>query len=457
MAMVGHRRSPKAGSELTDPVQINAPPLAPRRIALLQGPPGRFWSELGDAFAAAGHETHHIRLSSADALFWRGGPGVARHSWRGPLKGWRAWMEAFVARHAITDVLYYSDRLPYHVAAGEVIEAAGGRAWAVEFGYLRPDWITLERQGMGAYSRFPDDPETVADLAARFHPQPLDMTPRHHHPFAQEALNEVLFNLAGALFFWPYPRFNGQGHYHPLSEYLSWARRLPGGLGRVRRGDAAIARLAGTQGPIFAVALQLESDRQIRDNAPFSGQRDMITEVLGSFKAHAPGDARIVFKTHPLDNGLERWPREVMRIAHDLGLEARTEVIEGGSLDDLLALSRGVVATNSTVGLHAIRAGRPVVALGCAIYDMKGLTHQGPLAQFWTAPEAPDPDFADAFMRALAGTIQIRGSFYAPEGRREAAAEIVARIGLPAGTNALDAACRPAPPRLPVRRRAADM
>jgi capsular polysaccharide export protein len=424
-------------------------------VLLLQGPPGRFWSELGDAFAAAGHGVHHVRLATADALFWRGGAGVARHSYRGGIEGWSAWLSAFVERHAITDLLYYSDRLPYHIIAGEMIEARGGAAWAVEFGYLRPDWITLERQGMGAYSRFPDDPATILDLAARHHPGPLDLTPRHSHGFVQEALNEVLFNLANALAFWLYPRFHGAAHYHPLSEYLSWARRLPGAGPRGRAADAAIARLAVHDGPVFAVALQLESDRQIRDNAPFDGQREMIAETMASFRAHAPGAARLAFKTHPLDNGLERWPREVARLARDHRLEGRAEVIEGGSLDRLLTLSAGVVATNSTVGLHAIRARRPVVALGRAIYDMAGLTHQGPLDRFWTAPEGPDPKIADAFMRALAGTIQIRGSFYAPDGRREASAEIVRRIGL--GIASPGDACRPVPPRLPVRRRSADL
>ena len=29
-----------------------------------------------------------------------------------------------------------------------------------DFGYLRPDWIVLERDGMGAESRFPRDPDT---------------------------------------------------------------------------------------------------------------------------------------------------------------------------------------------------------------------------------------------------------------------------------------------------------
>ncbi|MDJ0932160.1 hypothetical protein [Breoghania sp.] len=35
---------------------------------------------------------------------------------------------------------------------------------AVEFGYLRPDWITLERNGMSAYSHFPNDPDVIRDL-----------------------------------------------------------------------------------------------------------------------------------------------------------------------------------------------------------------------------------------------------------------------------------------------------
>ncbi len=55
---------------MTKPVSIDAPPIAPRRIALLQGPPGRFWSELGDAFAAAlahdGPALLHLKLDERD-------------------------------------------------------------------------------------------------------------------------------------------------------------------------------------------------------------------------------------------------------------------------------------------------------------------------------------------------------------------------------------------------------
>jgi capsular polysaccharide export protein len=46
---------------------------------------------------------------------------------------------------------------------------------------------------------------------------------------------------------------------------------------------------------------------------------------------------------------------------------------------------------SSTVGCQALARGVPVMALGKAIYDIAGLTHQGELDEFWNAPEAPDP------------------------------------------------------------------
>jgi capsular polysaccharide export protein len=43
----------------------------------------------------------------------------------------------------------------------------------------------------------------------------------------------------------------------------------------------------------------------------------------------------------------------------------------------VLAPAAGVVTVNSTAGLQALREGKPVVALGRALYDMPGLTFQG--------------------------------------------------------------------------------
>ena len=98
-------------------------PPSPRNILLLQGPPGRFWSELAAAIAAAGAGAHHLRLCTADALFFRAAPGVALHDHRGPLDAFQGRLDALMEREGITDILYYSDRHPYHRAAQRAAEA----------------------------------------------------------------------------------------------------------------------------------------------------------------------------------------------------------------------------------------------------------------------------------------------------------------------------------------------
>jgi capsular polysaccharide export protein len=87
-----------------------------------------------------------------------------------------------------------------------------------------------------------------------------------------------------------------------------------------------------------------------------------------------------------------------------------------------------VVLANSTVGLHAARAGVPTIALGEAVYDIPGITHQGGIDSFWTTPEPVDARLERLMVRAMAAEIQVRGSFYDKAGQKAAIAEIVDRL-----------------------------
>lgn len=394
-------------------------------VLFLQGPPSGFWVELGDAFVAAGHSTRRIHLTVADQLWWRR-PGA--DAYRGRLAGWAEWLGAYVARHGVTDILYFADRAPYHRVAAAVARARGLRAWAVEFGYLRPDWLTLEPFGMGAASCFTRDPAQIRALAAgRAVP---DLATRYPHTFAREAVGEVSYNLIQSFGRPFYPRYVADKYYPVVLDYLSWLPRL------ARQGAAARAaaqvEAAATGWSYVLLALQLQSDYQIRASSPYGHLREMLGEVVASFAAHAPGGMRLVVKQHPLDNGWERWGRVLARLAAQAGVADRVVCIDGGNLAALIDGSAGVVTVNSTVGLHAIHRGRPVKVLGNAVYDIPGLTHQGDLDGFWRAPQPVDPGLALAYRAALAAEIQVRGSFYHPAGRRAAQAEIVARIGDPA-------------------------
>ena len=136
--------------------------------------------------------------------------------------------------------------------------------------------------------------------------------------------------------------------------------------------------------------------------------------VLASFARHAPAGTALLIKEHPLDATLPGWGRYVARRA-SLGLGDRLIHIAGGDLHRLAEGSLGVVTVNSTSATFALASTIAVKALGTAIYDLPGLTHQPPLASFWTAPAPPDPTLWDAFTRLLHHHCLIRGGLASEE------------------------------------------
>jgi capsular polysaccharide export protein len=234
-----------------------------RTILFLQGPPSPFWAELADGFEAAGHRMRKVNFCPADVLYWR---RRGADAYRGRFSRWRLWLRNYLLEHEVTDILYYADRLPYHVVASELADELGIAANAVEFDYLRPDWITLERSGMGAYSRFTRDPEAIRRIAQGA-PAP-DLTDRYGHSFGQEATNEVVFNLANVFLRPMFPRFNADRHYHPLVDYLSWLPKFAGSLKVAAEAKRVSAEIMSGKWPFDLVALQLQSDYQVRDISP---------------------------------------------------------------------------------------------------------------------------------------------------------------------------------------------
>lgn len=394
-----------------------------RTILLLQGPPSLFWAELAAGFEAAGHRVLKVNLCVGDWIFWRRKGAV---NYRGRFKKWRPWLTSFVAREGVTDILYYADQLPYHVVAREVANAAGIPAYAVEFGYLRPDWLTLERGGMGAYSHFPDDPDLIRRAAANLPDPPAQSG--FSYRFNQEAFGEVTFHLSTELLRPFYPFYKHDTYYHPFVDYISWILRLLKVKGALAHATAVCRKIYEQRTPFFLLALQLQSDYQIRANSPYRHLGEMLEEVIGSFAHDAPPGDHLVIKIHPLDNGYENWPKLVAEIADRHGVSDRIHAIDGGLLAQLIDRAKGVVVVNSTVGLHAIRAGCPTKVLGVAVFDIAGLTDQGTLTEFWREPAPVDPYLSEAMVRLMAASIQIRGSFYNPAGRAAAVPEIVRRI-----------------------------
>jgi capsular polysaccharide export protein len=115
-------------------------------------------------------------------------------------------------------------------------------------------------------------------------------------------------------------------------------------------------------------------------------------------------------------------------MARRAGVAGRVHLLDGGRLDALILRSAGLLTVNSTAALRALQLGKPVLALGEAIYQAEGLHHDQGLDSFWTAAHPPEPALADAFLRGLARHLHVRGGFYDRAARAAAVAAAADRL-----------------------------
>ena len=397
-------------------------PAASRRVFLfLQGPASPFMERVAVRLEAMGHAARRINISFGDRLFWRR-PGAVH--FRGSIEEWPSFLAAYCTQEGVTDIVLLGDCRPHHIEAIRHARERGIGVFVTELGYLRPDWVTIERDGMTTFSHFPRDPESIRALAATV-PEP-DLAVRYTSDFGTMVRWDVAYNLAN-VFLSPlfHPYYKWHAIRHPLAEYAGWIRKFVRAPRTRRRTGRDYAALMGSGAPFYVFPLQLATDYQIRAHSRFRDLETVVRLVVSSFAAHAPAEARLAVKVHPLDNGLIPWGKVLAGAAAACGVEGRVTFLEGGNLNSMLKAARGCVTVNSTTGITALRFDCPVVALGNAIYDVPGLTHQGPLDTFWTEAERPDSRLRDAFIRALVGATQVKGGYYNAEAI-EAAAEAVA-------------------------------
>ncbi len=409
------------GSRAGGPVKLTSA-VRERRFLFVSGPFGPFSAQLAGRLRAEGARCDRVLLNGGDLFDW----GLFHaHPYFGDSTGFASWLLATVKRTGVTDLILFGDCHPYCADARVLASGLGLRTHVLELGYFRPHWITLERDGVNANSSLPRSPEAV-HAAALTTPEEA---PAALRPFG---VTVVVRNIAYHLFSylgWPiFPLYKFPYSHPVVMQMVGHVRGLLAhSLLRERR-KRQLTRLVDTPGPLFLALLQRPGDSQLLRHSPFPTVAAFIDGVVASFARRAPAHARLLFKAHPLDHGLERCDAAVARVATMAGVADRVFFTGSGDLNRLLDRAHGVITVNSTAGLAAIARDRPTITLGAAIYDMPGLTHQSGLDMFWIHPENPEPDLYQAFRRMVMARTQINGGFESREGADLAMPELVRRM-----------------------------
>ena len=401
-----------------------------RRFLLLQGPQSDFFRRLAVALQNAGAMVEKVNFCGGDVFLW--GLTNKSYDYTGTLYEWPEWIGRRFREEGITDLCLYGDWRPLHWEAGQLAHSRGVRVWVFEEGYLRSGFSTLEENGVNGRSTLPVSPAEIHEIAANL----PDPTGKSIENDIRDKVKQAILHHFGNVVLWP--KFRHYRTHRPQNIFFELLGILPRYLTRKTREKKSLAALQAffaSDDPYFFFPLQLVSDSQIQLYSPYVRVQEAIADVLSSFARHAHAKMRLLIRNHPLDNGLVNYGDFIRAFATELGVADRVVFVEDGNTSKMIAGARGVVLVNSTVGLMALEALKPVYCLGRCVYNLPGLTQSMPadsLDVFWRRPVSPDPILYRDFKRVLGDRALIRGNFYTSASMDVAVADAVRRFARPA-------------------------
>ncbi|SFR43561.1 capsular polysaccharide export protein [Yoonia tamlensis] len=402
-----------------------------RNFLFLQGPHGPFFAQLAKMLVAAGANVHRVGFNAGDRVFWGRMPNYI--AFRAARDAWPERLCAILRDRAITDIVIYGDTRPIHATAVAQAKAAGLRIHVFEEGYLRPYWVTYERDGSNGHSALMDIP--LPEMRARLAAGTTDIPPPPSH---WGDMRQHIFY--GALYHWfvmfwnrGYPQFKPHRALPIHREALLYSKRL------CLMPFLALSRIYATYKikkagyPYHIALLQLEHDASFQAHSPFDDMHGFLALVIDGFARGAPAHHHLVIKAHPLESGQSPLRKMIRKLAQEHGVAKRVHYLRGGKLAGILAQARSAVTVNSTAGQQALWRGIPLRAFGTSIYEKPEFVSTQPLPAFFAHPMRPDAEAYRDYRQFLLQTSQVPGGFYSSKGRDQLKRQLVDKMLAPQG------------------------
>lgn len=420
------------------PILLPALSATRRRILLLQGPVGPFFKRLQDYLQANGHSVWRVCFNPADSLF---SSAKNRVTYRGGLDDWPSWFADFLDAMQIDCIVLFGAGRPVHAVARQVAARNGVQVIALEEGYLRPGYVTVEEGGNN----------DTSPLAGRLPGRGFDLfptirqSPRNYASFRAMGVYATIYYGLRTISTVGRQRQLFHRNFTPAKELGCWIRNGYRRLAGRTRNYAKIENLLEHHdGNYFLVPLQVAADCQMKQAARGWSSTRLISAALKSFSRTAPDGTRLVFKVHPLDRGHSNHRKLIEDTARAFGIDDRVDVIDIGSIGLLTRHAAGMITINSTSGLSAIFHGTPLLVIGDAIYAHPALATcamgEPDFDAFWTNGRVANATLRKSYIEWIRHSALKPGDFYAAAGMKAACEGILAKL------RAMPVEYSPAPP-----------
>lgn len=393
---------------------IDKKDLKGKNILFLQGPLGTFFTNLADRLEKdlGVNKCYQLALNKGDEFFAKKDRAI---KYKGALSDFEDWIDNFYKDKNIDYIFLLGDAREYHKRAINKAKENNIKVYVFEEGYFRPNYITLEENGVNNNSNLPREidfylSQEIESLRKENVKRKIEIGQVYYYM----ARSAVIYYLLMYLFNMSYKNYK---HHRTRSVYIEFYAGL---VNYIRRKKNAITeksiynKISNLEKKYFLVVLQVREDFQVREHSDYSSVESYIEEVLISFKeSNKDPKSHLVIKHHPMDRGKVDYSSFIKEVCFHIKLDRKKVFyVYDINLPEVLKSAKGCVTINSTVGLQSLHHSIPVKVMGRAMYDIEGLTYQGSLADFWNEKIEVNKNNYEHYREYLINKTQISGSFF---------------------------------------------
>ena len=373
----------------------------------LVGPIGTFFSRLSNYLEKNNIRTYKISFP----LYEYGFPKSRLIKYDKDISLFKKFLKKILIDKEIKHIFMYGNVLIPHRQTLSLVEELkkedlNVNTYIFELGYLRPNYVTVENEGINYSSGFIKSKEfylkqdsyqgfPIAKKHARFRIRKIWKAISFiNHCFITYKIAQSEHKLQPKpIYIW----------YKIKGFFLKFFFRLT---------EYRLKKKCFFERNFFLGVLQVSTDSQLKEGSDIKDNNKFIYKVIKDF-AKANVDCNLVFKHHPRDRGYTNYFNTIEKLSKEFGVYEKVFYIHDDFLSKLFQNPncKGTVLINSTVGYQSLFHSIPVKSLGITPYNIEGLTDQRNLVSFFKNPFPVDKLLFNKFYKYILENSQINGNF----------------------------------------------